>query len=764
MQSKFILVLLVIVLVLSHTLNLSAEDNASGQINGRVISELTESPVQGITVRLVGTQLGAITKKDGSFTIKNIPIGIYSIQFSGVGYNQYIESNVSINNVKPAQVEIKLSEKIIELKGVDVRGSYFLKKSETVTSTQSLNSEDIRKMPGVNEDVLAAISILPGVGIAGPGRNDLLVRGGAPFENLFIVDNIEIPNIYHFGSQGGGGGPLSLINIDFVKNVSFSSGGFGSKYGDKLSSITNINLRNGNEDKFGGKAILSATGFGLYFEGPIGKDVSYLISARRSYLDLIFKAAGLAFIPQYWDFTAKINYRIDENNILTFLTIGALDNVTLNNSNNDNVFKNSSIAAPNQDQYFSGLSWKYLFGNGFSTITLGRSYVNFNTYQNDSNLVQIFKNKSIEGENSLKAEMDIMLSPKFELAIGNVLKFSSKFKYDILIPGYLRTDQNGIPQQLQTDTSLNILKNSTYFSLTTSFGQNKITFGSRLDYFNFTDTKLYVSPRLSAIYQINPVSALILSAGRYVQSPSYIWLIGAPNQKLNPMIADQIVIGYEHTPLEDIKVQLELFYKKYTNYPARIFRPQAVLSPSGFDDISYDIPYGLEPLNNDGKGRSYGAELIIQKKITPELPIFGVFSVSYSDTRFTSIDGIERVGAFDSPLIMNLSVGYRFSDSWELSLKYRTGIGYPTTPFLSNGTRDFTKYNEGDRLPIYHATDIRLDKRWNLDRFYLVTYIDIQNAFGTKNVTDVRWNFRKQEIEYGTSFGVLPSIGIQFEF
>jgi len=686
------------------------------------------------------------------------------VKYTGIGFNQFIQSNISVTNVKPVQLEVKLSEKIIELGGVEVRGSFFVKQSETVTSTQTLNAEDVRHLPGGNEDVVQALGLLPGVGIPGPGRNDLLVRGGAPFENLFIVDNIEIPNINHFGSQGSTGGPLSIINIDFVNNVSFSAGGFGAKYGDKLSSITNINLRNGNEEKFGGKAILSATGFGLYFEGPIGSTGSYLFSARRSYLDFIFKAAGLGFIPQYWDFTGKVNFRLDDRNTVTFLTIGALDKVVLNNNSTDNMYKNSKIASPNQDQYFSGITWKHLFGSGFSTVTLGRSFVYFNTFQNDSNLVQIFKNISYEGENSLKTDFDFQLSPRFELSFGNLIKWASKLNYSVIIPGYLRTDAAGIPQPLTVDSNLTSLKNATYLSLTTSLGQYKITLGGRFDYINFTENKLFFSPRLSMIYQVNPVSAVIFSGGRYFQAPSYIWRVGAPNQKLNPMKADQLVLGYEHTPLEDIKVQLEFYYKWYSDYPARIYRPEAVLSPTGYDDASYDIPYGLEPLSNTATGWSKGVELSIQKKLTPELPLYGIFSITYSQTKFKSLDGIERLGSFDSPLLLNFSAGYRIENDWEFSLKYRAGVGYPTTPFLVTGLRNFIKYNEGDRLPFYKETDIRIDKRWNMANFALVTYLDVANIFGTKNKTDVRWDYRTNSIVYDESFGVLPSIGVQFEF
>lgn len=742
----------------------------TGEIFGRVVSSMGQKPIAGITVRIENSNLGVFTNANGEFKIKNVPVGVYSVRFTGVGFQTYIQSDVNVQTVKPIQLEIELVEKIIELSDVEVRSSFFLKKAESVTSTQTFSSEDIRRAPGVQEDVIRALALLPGVGFTQAGRNDLLVRGGAPYENLFIVDNIEVPNINHFGTQGTSGGPLSLINIDFVRNVSFSAGGFGAQYGDKLSSITNINLRNGNEDVFGGKAVLSATGFGVNLEGPFFGDGSFLFSARRSYLDFIFKAAGFGFIPQYWDFTGKINYRLDQNNIISFLTIGALDDVLLNNDNQDNRASNSRVAVPNQKQYFSGINWKHLFDKGFFNITLSEVLVDFNTFQNDSNLVTIFQNKSKEAETGLKTELDLMLTDKFALVLGNQFKWATSLDYDIIIPGFLRRDNQGIPMALRVDTSFSAIKNSTYFASTTSFGMHKVTLGGRLDYFNFTEAKLFFSPRLSLIYQINPVSAVIFSAGRYYQSPSYIWLIGSENQKLNPLRADQIVLGYEHTPLEDVKVQLEVFYKWYGNYPARIFRPQAVLSPSGFDDITSDIPFGLEPLINSGTGFSRGAELFIQKKYTNELPFYGLLSVTYSQTKFKALDGIERLSSYDTPLIFNLSLGYKPSMEWEFSFKYRAAIGIPTTPYITDvnsvfyGQKDFSRYNEGDRLEIFRATDIRIDKRWMFSSFSLITYLDIQNIFSTKNPAGIRWDQRKNEPVIQRSFGILPSIGISFEF
>ncbi len=735
-----------------------------GSLKGKVTAEVTGNPLVSITVKVLGTNLGAKTNSDGTFSIKNIPTGVYSIQFSAVGYSTYVRTDVTINPVRPAELEVSLAERVVRAKETQVRGSYFISRSETVTSTQSLNAEDIRRAPGVQEDVVRAASLLPGVGVAQPGRNDLVVRGGAPFENLYIVDNLEIPNINHFGTQGTGGGPLSLINIDFVDNVSFSAGGFGARYGDRTSSIMNISLRNGNSEHFTGKAVLSAIGFGANVEGPLSQNISALASVRRSYLDFIFNAAGFAFIPQYWDFQTKINYKIDNSNSISFLTIGALNTVSLNNDKLDNRYKNSSVAIPNQNQYFSGITWKHLFGTGYALVTLGETMKTFDTFQKDSNLVEIFRNKSKEAESSLKTDVEFLLAPNIEFMAGNQLRWATTLKYDVLIPGFLRTDANGAPKELRTDTTFSAYKNSTYASATVGLGAFKFTLGGRMDYFSFTDGNLFLSPRLSAVYVLNPVSSIVASAGRYYQSPSYVWLVGGSEAKLKPIRADQVVLGYEHTPLEDVKVQLEGFYKWYADYPARQYRPQAVLAPSGFDDLTYDIPFGLEPLESTGEGIARGLELFIQKKFTQNFPFYGLLTMTLSEVRFKSIDGVERIGSFDQRFILNLALGWRPSELWEFSCKFRLSTGLPTTPFTSTGKLDFSRYNDGERLPTYHSLDVRADKRWNFDNFALVTYIDIQNIYGNKYKSAPKWDERTGTAKQSDSIGFLPSIGISFEF
>jgi hypothetical protein len=188
-----------------------SQDTSSitGILTGTILNASTQAPINGATIVVNGTKIGSRSNSQGKFTLRSIPVGIISIKATAIGFEPRTLSDIAISSGKPATVTILLSEKAVQLEATEVEASYFQRSPETITSTQLLNSEDIRRAPGVQEDVIRAVALLPGVNVTSAGRNDLIVRGGAPFENLFVVDNIEVPNINHFGSQGSTGGPLA---------------------------------------------------------------------------------------------------------------------------------------------------------------------------------------------------------------------------------------------------------------------------------------------------------------------------------------------------------------------------------------------------------------------------------------------------------------------------------------------------------------------------------------------------------------------------
>lgn len=755
----------VIVLTFFSITNLYSQ-NGVGTISGQVREANTRLPLIAANVIILGTDLGAATDANGNFIIKNVSSNTYQLRASIIGYRSQIKTDVVVQPGKVTQVDFELTAETIQLNNVVVRADYFNRNILQPNSIRSFSYEEIRRSPGGFEDVVRALSILPGVAQADAGRNDLIVRGGAPSENLYVVDGLEIPNINHFGTQGATGGPLSYINLDFVRETSFSTGGFPVMYGDKLSSTLKIDLRQGRNDRVGGKATISATQFGLNLEGPALTDNSnFIFSVRRSYLDFIFKAAGFAFVPEYYDLLSKYEYKIDNKNSLSFLFIGAFDNVKFFNDTPEKRFDNSRILGSDQTQYATGLSYRRLFSNGFMNISLSRNFTDFNSIQSDTLLNPIFKNISREEENNLKLDVVHKFSPTVEMNFGVSSKLI-EFDSDILFPFFI-TSFGDTLSITSLNKSQNFFKGASYINFNFLFFNRLVTnVGVRFDYFDALNTKYYLSPRFSLSYPLTSITNLNFSTGIYHQSPSYIWLIAdKSNKDLKSIKVNQYILGFDHQLNEDALLKVEGFIKDYTNYPTSKVRPYLVLANTGAGFSGSDdnfSSFGLEPLVSAGLGISRGIELSVQKKLS-DTPYYGIFSFTYAKTDFSSLDGIKRDGAYDQNWIINLSGGYKISKHWEVSTKFRFASGRPYTPFQSDGTQLVSDYNSR-RLKSAHSLDLRVDRRWNFQGWSLITYLDIQNIYNQKNLSGIRWDRQKNQVDESSSIGILPSIGISAEF
>ena len=737
----------------------------TGSLYGTVVDKSTNEPLIGANIIILGTDFGAATNSEGEYSIKNIPPNTYQIRASVVGYNSITKTDISIMPGKPAQVNFALTVTAIELEGVVVQSDYFNRNPIEVGSLKNFSNEEIRRSAGGFEDVVRAVSVLPGVAQADPGRNDLIVRGGAPSENLYLIDGIPVQNINHFGTQGASGGPLSYVNLDFVSNTTFSTGGFSVLNGDKISSVLSIDFRKGRKDKLGGKGTISATQFGLDLEGPVSNNSTFILSARRSYLDFIFKAADFSFVPEYYDGFVKYDIDLDNQNSLSFLLIAAFDNVKYFNNTEDQRYDNSRILGSDQTQYATGLSYRHLFKNGFFNITLNRNYVDFNTEQRDSLLNPIFNNKSLEKENTLKADLTYKASKVTELNVG-VSGQLINFDADIFVPEFISTFGDSIPT-----TNINADENYTKFAAYTNFNflffdRLNVNLGVRADYFSPIKTKTYFSPRFSASYRLTDITSIFFSTGIYYQSPSYIWMVGNEmNLDLKDIRVNQFVGGFDQYFSADALFRVEGFLKDYFDYPTSLRRTYLIMANTGAGFAGSDenfVSFGLDPLNSSGTGLARGVEVSLQKKLS-ETPYYGILSLTYSKVDFKALDKVERIGSYDQTWIFNISCGYKINEEWETAIKFRYSTGKPYTPYNSDGTQSVGQINT-IRFPANHSLDIRVDKRWFFNKWTLITYVDIQNVYNRKNITGVRWDPRTQSPEFNENIGILPSIGISAMF
>ena len=261
-----------------------------GKIKGRVYNAATNEGVPFATVVIVGTTTGAMTDFDGNFTFTGIEPGYIQLKASSVGFEAYVSNSFLVTRDKTVSIELPMNETVVGIDDVVVKASPFRKKLESPVSVRIIGIEEIEKNPGGNRDISKVIQSFPGVASTPAYRNDVIVRGGGPNENRFYLDEIEIPYLNHFSTQGASGGPVGIINVDFIKELNFYSGAFPASRGNAMSSVLSFRQIDGNDERLKFRATVGASDLGLTIDGPTGKNSTLILSARRSYLQFLFSA------------------------------------------------------------------------------------------------------------------------------------------------------------------------------------------------------------------------------------------------------------------------------------------------------------------------------------------------------------------------------------------------------------------------------------------------------------------------------------------
>jgi len=364
---------IIAVLILSYTIGAFSQN---GIIKGTVKDKLTNEPIIGANIVLVGTSTGTATDIDGNYELKELNPGMYGLEVSYIGYENIKALEIEVQGVRPTILNFEMTENSKQLDEVVVKASAFNKTAESPVSLRTIGVSEIKRNPGGNRDISRVIQSLPGVTTTASFRNDLIIRGGAPNENRFFIDDVEVPVINHFATQGSSGGPAGIINVDFVREVDFFSGAFPVNRGNTLSSVFNFKFKDGRDDRLGFTATAGATDLGVTLDGPVGDKSTFLVSARRSYLQFLFKAIGLPFLPTYTDFNAKYKYKIDNKNEITFIGLGAIDDFVLNKDADDTEAKQfilGRLPVNTQWNYTNGLVYKRYSDKGFTTFVLSRN-------------------------------------------------------------------------------------------------------------------------------------------------------------------------------------------------------------------------------------------------------------------------------------------------------------------------------------------------------------------------------------------------------
>ena len=284
-------------------------------VRGKIIDKQSRQPVAYANVVVVGIPgKGASTDSLGMFRIEQVPPGIYRFEATLIGYKSTVTPEYVVSASTPF-IEVEMEEDENMLAAVVVTPSPFRKTVESPVSMRIIGLQEIEKSPGGNRDISRIVRAYPGVSFSPIGyRNDLIVRGGSPSENRFYMDGIEIPNINHFATLGASGGPVSIVNADLIREISFYTGAFPANRSGAMSSVLDFRLKDGNPDKPTFKATLGASEVSFSGNGHLSDKTTYLFSLRQSYLQLLFKALGLPFLPNFIDGQFKLKTKLSTHN------------------------------------------------------------------------------------------------------------------------------------------------------------------------------------------------------------------------------------------------------------------------------------------------------------------------------------------------------------------------------------------------------------------------------------------------------------------
>lgn len=686
----------------------------TGLLTGKVTDATTKETLIGANILVTQLEnVGVATDVNGNFKL-TIPVGSYSIKVSLIGYETIIRTDIVVKTKGESHFDIQLLPTSLKMDEVTVTADYFDKAViENNLSTIALGVEEVRRSPGSMQDYQRILQGMAGVSFSNDQTNELLVRGGSPSENLTIFDNMELHSTNHYPNEFNSGGPINMINIDLVQDIQFSTGGFISKFGNKMSSVMSVKTRDGITSRpIGGKANISMAGAGVVLEGAInGGRGSWLISARKSYIDLIASSFGLTAIPIYHDAQFRFMYNLSKKHKLSWSGIYGNDKIKFDGLP-DGVFENKAnqvdsvdiqLVDDKQKQWASGITLNSVWSkNLYSVITLyannyhnqidfGYNYTerHFDEKGNISsskilNPRYIYLNTNDNFETALKAQVGWSISKTNRLEFGGQIKFGG-YTQDLFIGSdTVRYDTNndGIHNamvvrptaNLHTDMKL-FDQNKSYFFVNDRIkllsDRLILNIGARYDAFSYSKAS-NVSPRFSVSYYLIPlITNINFAYGEYYQThsyPTYGDRYGTNvNQFLKNSHSRHFIFGIEHILDEGLKLTVEGFHKKYSDIPVN----------ESF--VHQNNPrFRSEKKINIGKKTVYGIDFMLQQKLVAD--IYGTLSFSRTWTEFEDprigMEGESYVSDYDFPYVFNIIVGKRFKDARKTLNKMNPIIKY----------------------------------------------------------------------------------------
>lgn len=726
-------------------LQLSAQEGY-GYIQGRVVDAGNSELLPFVNIILLENNQGAYTDSLGNYLLGPVRPGRYTLKATAIGYTDYEEKQVQITAKDTLVLKLQLQATANELESVVVQAAPFTRSMETPISLRNLGTTEIERNPGSDNDISKVIQTLPGVTTTASFRNDLIIRGGAPNENRFFLDDIEIPVINHLVTQGASGGAFSILNANLLREVDYLSASFPANRGNALSSVFNFSLKDGRTDRLGVTATLGGTEMGLALEGPIGNKTSILFSARRSYRQYILRLLNFAFLPVYNDLLIKAKINFDAKNELTLLGVGALDDFQLNFDVGNNEIQRyllENLPLSDQSNYTTGAVYKHYANTGYWTFVASRSGFRNGAekyWRNESDREDNLLLRYTSRECSSRARLEYTEQrDHFRINLGAGIE-DLYGRYDV----FSRIFNQNEPAEVDYLSEIRFQQYSAFGQISTQWWEDRIglTLGLRMDGNNYNQQMNnpldQLSGRLALSVALAPQTTFTAGIANYYQLPPMMTLSYQNSGQLdNRERAEYLkswhyVAGFQWDTPFNSRLSLEGFLKHYPNY---MFSLRDSVSLAHLN-VDFGV-FGNFPVDFGSRGRSYGLELFYQQRLFQGF--YGMLAYTLGWSEYQDKQEVFVPATWDARHILNLTLGRRFNQKWEAGINWRFQSALPYSPFrealssrrvvwdVSNqGIRDYDRLNTL-RGKSVHTIDLRVDRIYQFKNWTLNVFFDLEN-------------------------------------
>jgi outer membrane receptor for ferrienterochelin and colicin len=747
-----------------------AAHHPMGLITGQVTERTSGQPIAGATVSVEG---GAATTSDagGNFRLE-VESGIYDLEISAGGFATIIKNHIVVTGNRNTLLDTQLDVTVNE--SVEVRSEFFAENAEQAVSNVTLNREELRQTPGSGGDPLRVINSLPAVSAASGEFADLLVRGGTAEENLTYIDHVPVQDFTYFTDRydGNRGGRASILAPDVFERAEFSAGGFGVRYGDRMSSALDITLRQANRERVQGVIFADSGTAGGSVDVPFGKKGGWLFSARRSYIDVALDVAGIAErgiigYPRTLDFTNKLTYDFTPRQKLSVSLLNFFEDFDQTDGQAFNIDRRTDRFRMRRTsrRLVAGATLSSIFGEktlAQTTLWVTGAHNDGTFYLPASSFLQRSRDLR-DSQYGLKEEATSELTRKLQAGFGGGLYFdrANYFTFENTGRFYspLEEEFDAAPRsnrlRLEATTSGYVYAQATWRVAP----RVSVTPGVRLDRYGVTRETL-ASPRFAARVEAAPRLAFTFAAGVYRQPPGLFVLSLTPNNRnLRTQRATHVVVGVEWLARENLRVRFEAYRKGYDGLIVQPLRPT--------QDFAADGNYF-----NTGRGTAEGFEISLQKALTGLFSGQASYGFTRSRRRFT-LGGVEFPSDFERPHQLTLIGVTRFHD-FAVAAKYRVASGLPytrRTP-VTNPAAPFNFIQrvalESDinalRLPNFASLDLRAEKRFAFRRWSFAPYVDYFNVTNHDSVVQPNYEFYQATPQFLSENQRLPIFGLRIEF